>query len=748
MRVAPGSELATALRSCRGAFAGIGLLSGMSSILMLTGSFFMLEVYDRVLPSRSIPTLVGLTVLALILFAGQGLIDLIRTRLLLRIGAALDESLSGRIYDAMVRMPVRMGNRHDGVQPIRDLDAVRSFLSSSAPAALFDLPWLPLYLFILFAFHPLLGATALIGAIVLVILTILTDVYTREPTMEATRFANSRNRLAEAGRQNAEVIMAMGLGRRMGDQWGEANRSYMEAQQRASDVGGGLSAIARVLRMVLQSAALAVGAFLVIRQEATPGIIIAGSILTARALAPVDLAIANWRSFVAARQSWARLKKLLALLPAQYQPMPLPAPKVSLSVEAASAAPPGEQKLVVQDVSFTLASGQGLGVIGPSASGKSSLARLIVGAWLPVRGRVCLDGASLDQWSPEALGGHVGYLPQDVELFMGTVAQNIARFERQADPDAVVKAARAADIHDLIVGLPKGYETEIGEHGAALSAGQRQRLALARALYGDPFLVVLDEPDSNLDGEGEQALRKAIVGVRQRGGIVVVVAHRTGVLANVDLLLAMKGGRLLAVGRRRPYCRNCGRRLRPTSLSGSFPTPAAQRFEGRPMLEAHRSIRRHLWAGVLVVGLLAGGVGGWAATTEISGAVIAPGFLVVESNVKKVQHPTGGVVGEIRARDGDRVKAGDIVVRLDETVTRANLAIVSKGLDELDGAQGPAGGGARWRWRRSRFPGTCCERAWRSRVGQHARRRAQAVRAASRGTARTASPSCASASAS
>ncbi len=548
MRVAPGSELATALRSCRGAFAGIGLLSGMSSILMLTGSFFMLEVYDRVLPSRSIPTLVGLTVLALILFAGQGLIDLIRTRLLLRIGAALDESLSGRIYDAMVRMPVRMGNRHDGVQPIRDLDAVRSFLSSSAPAALFDLPWLPLYLFILFAFHPLLGATALIGAILLIALTVLTDVYTREPTMEATRFANSRNRLAEAGRQNAEVIMAMGLGRRMGDQWGEANRSYMEAQQRASDVGGGLSAIARVLRMVLQSAALAVGAFLVIRQEATPGIIIAGSILTARALAPVDLAIANWRSFVAARQSWARLKKLLALLPAQYQPMPLPAPKVSLSVEAASAAPPGEQKLVVQDVSFTLASGQGLGIIGPSASGKSSLARLIVGAWLPVRGRVCLDGASLDQWSPEALGGHVGYLPQDVELFMGTVAQNIARFERQADPDAVVKAARAADIHDLIVGLPKGYETEIGEHGAALSAGQRQRLALARALYGDPFLVVLDEPDSNLDGEGEQALRKAIVGVRQRGGIVVVVAHRTGVLANVDLLLAMKGGRLLAVG--------------------------------------------------------------------------------------------------------------------------------------------------------------------------------------------------------
>ena len=546
--VAPGSELSSALRTCRGAFAGIGMLSGMSSVLMLTGSFFMLEVYDRVLPSRSIPTLVALAVLAVILFAGQGLIELIRSRLLIRIGGALDEALCRRVYDAMVRLPVRLGSRHDGVQPIRDLDSVRSFLSSNAPPALFDLPWLPLYLVILFAFHPLLGATALIGAVLLIVLTVFTDVLTRAPTMEATRFAVARNRLAEASRQNAEVVVAMGLVRRMGDQWGDANRSYMAAQMQASDVGGGLSALARVLRMILQSAVLAVGAFLVIRQEATPGIIIAGSILTARALAPVDLAIANWRSFVAARQSWQRLKKLLALLPAQYQPMPLPAPTASLSVEAASAGPPGEQKLVVQDVSFALNGGQGLGVIGPSGSGKSSLARLLVGAWLPVRGKICLDGAALEQWSPEALGRHIGYLPQDVELFMGTVAQNIARFERQADPEAIVKAARAADVHDLIVGLPNGYETQIGEHGAALSAGQRQRVALARALYGDPFLVVLDEPDSNLDGEGEQALKQAIVGVRQRGGIVVVIAHRPSVLAGVDLLLAMRKGRAIAMG--------------------------------------------------------------------------------------------------------------------------------------------------------------------------------------------------------
>jgi ATP-binding cassette subfamily C protein len=547
-RAPAGAELAIALQSCRSAFAGIGLLSGMSSVLMLTGSFFMLEVYDRVLPSRSVPTLVGLAILAVMLFAAQGIIDVIRGRLLVRIGGVLDQSLSGRVYDAMVRLPVRLGSRQDGAQPVRDLDNVRSFLSSGAPIALFDLPWLPLYLFVLFAFHPLLGATALCGAVVLTGLTVLTEVLTRGPTMTSTRFSIARNRLAEASRQNAEVVVAMGLTRRMGDQWNEANRSYQAAQQRVSDVGGGLGAIARVLRLILQSGVLAVGALLVIRQEATPGIIIAGSILTARALAPVDLAIANWRGFVVARQSWQRLKNLLTLLPGQYQPMPLPAPATSISVEAVSAVPPGEQKLVMQDVSFTLTRGQGLGIIGPSASGKSSLVRILVGAWLPARGRVRLDGASLDQWAPEALGRHIGYLPQDVELFMGTVAQNIARFDGQADPEAIVRAARAADVHDLVVGLPNGYETQIGEYGAALSAGQRQRLALARALYGDPFLVVLDELDSNLDAEGEQALRQAILGVRQRGGIVVVIAHRPSVLVGVDLLLAVHRGRPVAMG--------------------------------------------------------------------------------------------------------------------------------------------------------------------------------------------------------
>jgi ATP-binding cassette subfamily C protein len=311
---------------------------------------------------------------------------------------------------------------------------------------------------------------------------------------------------------------------------------------------------------MLQSAVLGLGGYLVINQEATAGVIIASSILTARALAPIDLAIANWKGFVAARQSWGRLAKLLALLPAQANPMPLPTPSKSLTVENASVAPPGEQRLVVQDVNFTLKTGNGLGVIGPSASGKSSLARMIVGVWQPVRGKICLDGAALDQWDFATLGQHIGYLPQDVELLAGTVAENIARFEPEADAKAIIAAAQAAGVHDMIVDLRDGYETQIGEQGTALSAGQQQRIALARALYRDPFLVVLDEPNSNLDTEGEEALSNAILGIRRRGGIVLIIAHRPSALAGVDLVLVMGGGRQQVFGPKEEVLRKFQRR--------------------------------------------------------------------------------------------------------------------------------------------------------------------------------------------
>jgi ATP-binding cassette subfamily C protein len=335
---------------------------------------------------------------------------------------------------------------------------------------------------------------------------------------------------------------------RVANRWSEINERYLARQQQASDVTGGLGAVVKMLRMVLQSAVLAVGAYLVIHQEASAGVIIAGSILAARALAPVDLAIANWRGFVAARQSWARLSKLLAALPPEDARLALPRPSSTLMVEHASAAPPGVQKMVVQDVNFTLRSGSGLGVIGPSASGKSSLARMLVGVWQPVRGRVRLDGAAFDQWGAEALGRHIGYLPQDVELLGGTVAQNISRFDPNATSDKIIEAAQAASVHEMIVSLPSGYDTQIGEQGSALSAGQQQRVALARALYGSPFLVVLDEPNSNLDAEGEAALTRALLGVRARGGIVVVVAHRPSALTAADHVLVMNQGRAQAFG--------------------------------------------------------------------------------------------------------------------------------------------------------------------------------------------------------
>ena len=544
----PRSELSAALATCRGAFVGTALISGMSNILMLSGAMFMLEVYDRVLPSRSLPTLVGLTVLVGGLFTALGILDAIRARILSRIGGALDESLSRRVYDTMVLLPLRVGSRGDGNQPLRDLDAIRSYLSGLGPVALFDLPWIPLYLAVCFVFHPLIGLTATLGAVILIALTVLTEFLTRAPSKAVTEAAVARNGLAEASRRNSEALTAMGMVSRMAARWSSANSQYMSSQRRTSDVGGGLSAISKVLRMMLQSGVLAVGAYLVINQQASAGIIIAGSILSARALAPVDLAIANWKGFVGARDSWQRLSKLLTALPEQVAPMSLHPPSHRLLVESVSAGPPGVSKLTVQDIGFKLEAGQGLGIIGQSGSGKSSLVRLLVGVWQPVRGKVRLDGAALDQWSTDMLGRHIGYLPQDVELLAGTVAENIARFESEPDFEAVIAAAKAVDVHEMIVALPQGYETPVGEHGTALSAGQAQRVALARAVYRDPFLVVLDEPNSHLDSEGDQALTRAILGVRERKGIVVVVAHRPSAIAGVDQILVMKDGRAQALG--------------------------------------------------------------------------------------------------------------------------------------------------------------------------------------------------------
>jgi PrtD family type I secretion system ABC transporter len=543
-----GSPLALAVEECRRALAGVWAISGVLNLLALASSFYMLQVYDRVLPSRSIPTLIGLTLLILLLYAFQGFFDVVRGRLLLRISTRLDEVAHARVFRATLAMAVQGDGDADGLRPMRDLDQLRTFMAGVGPAALFDLPWIPLYLGLCFLFHPLIGATALAGSLALVGLTILTERLTRGPTRDATEAAGARIWVAETARRNAETVRAMGMGPEIEALWDRANAEYRRSQERAAEVTGGLGSLSRVFRVALQSCVLGVGAYLVVNDMATGGIIIASSILTSRSLAPVDAAISHWKSFVSARQSWARLEAIFEKAPEGGATMSLPAPKESLRVEFASAAPPGTQRITAYDVDFTLRPGAGLGVIGKSASGKSSLARLIVGVWRPVRGHVRLDGSSLDHWRPEELGRHIGYLPQEVELFAGTVAANIARFRPDAKADKIIEAAKAANVHELIQQMPKGYQTQIGERGAVLSAGQRQRVALARALYDDPFLVVLDEPNSNLDGEGEQALTDALVGVRKRGGIVVVVAHRPSALAALDQVLVMNDGRVQAFG--------------------------------------------------------------------------------------------------------------------------------------------------------------------------------------------------------
>ena len=544
----PRSFLMAVLSSLKMAFLGIGATSALVNILALTGSFFMLQVYDRVIPARSLPTLVGLGIIAATLYAFQGFLEVIRSMLLVRLGLSVDERFGTTVYDSLVLFPARMQTHGDGLQPVRDLDVVRSFLSGPGPTALFDIPWMPFYLGLCFLFHIWIGVTALAGALVLVGLTILTERMSRDPAKEAAKIISERMALAEATRRNSEAVLAMGFGHMLGRKWDEINIRYLDNHLRLSSVTVTLGTISKILRMMLQSAVLAVGAILVIRQEASGGIMIASSILLSRALAPVELAISQWKGFVAARDSWSRLVRLADLMSVDRREVALPKPEKALKVENLHLAAPGSKNSIVRNISIELQAGDSVGVIGPSASGKSTLARGLVGLWPPVAGAVRLDGAALSQWDPHALGKHIGYLPQDVALFSGSIAENIARFDPDATSDKIIAAAKAAGVYDMILQFPKGFETKIGEQGSALSGGQRQRIALARALYGEPFLIILDEPNSNLDADGELALSRAILSVKARGGIVVVVAHRPSALAAVDKVLVLTNGQMQAFG--------------------------------------------------------------------------------------------------------------------------------------------------------------------------------------------------------
>ena len=546
------TSVKTAIGRSWSSFVGVGVFSGVINVLILTGSVYMLQVYDRVLPSRSVPTLIGITILLVVVYAAYGALDFARTRALSRIGLGIDRQLRARVMEAVLLVPLRARQGTDALQPVRDLDQIRTFLSGLGPTALFDMPWLPFYVGLIYFLHPTLGMFAIAAAVLLVVLTVLTELKTKAPSREATKSSGRRHAFSEAARRNAEVIRAMGLGGRLIGQWDKINERYLVDQVSISDAASGIGGISKVLRLLFQSGILGLGAYLAIKGELSPGGLIAGSIILSRALAPIEIAIANWKGFVGMRQSRTRLDALLAALPEQTNITALPRPSKMLEVTGLSVAPPGEPLPVISHVSFTLHAGDGLGVIGPSAAGKSTLIRAIVGVWdpLPRGGDVRLDGATLDQWAPDAIGRDIGYLPQDIELFDGTVAENIARLEPDAPSDAIVAAAKLAGIHDMIVHLPDGYQTAIGDGGAKLSAGQRQRLALARALYGDPFLVVLDEPNSNLDTQGDSALTNAIQSVRERGGIVIVIAHRPSALAGLDKVLALAKGQVQAFGPR------------------------------------------------------------------------------------------------------------------------------------------------------------------------------------------------------
>ncbi|WP_152340912.1 type I secretion system permease/ATPase [Pseudorhizobium flavum] len=536
------------LEKIRGIFAYLFGLSGIINILALTGAFYMLQIYDRALTSGSVSTLVALSVLALGLYLFQGVFDILRSQILIRLGARLDHQLAPLAHTVAIEMPRYGYSTSEAMERGRDVDTLRGFLSSPGPIALFDLPWMPVYLAFVWLLHPMLGLLTIAGAIVLAFITLAAELMTRRSAQSMIKASVTRNSVADSNARNADILHAMGITGRAVERFHIANQQHLDSQTRTSDISATLSGLSKVLRMMLQSAILGLGAYLAIKGDLSPGAIIASSIVTARALAPVDQVIGNWKGVVSARRSHRRLAETLAVIKDKSGLVELPAPSQSLVVDNITTVAPATGAVLLSEASFELKAGQALGLIGPSGGGKTTLARSILGIWPLLRGSIRIDGADLSQWNENFFASHVGYLPQDVALMEGTIADNISRFSKVPDARLIINAAKAAGIHEMVVHLRDGYQTELGPHGTALSAGQRQRIGLARALYGDPFLVVLDEPNSNLDAEGEEALTRAITAVRQRGGIVVIVAHRPSALQAVDMVGVVQAGRLVAFG--------------------------------------------------------------------------------------------------------------------------------------------------------------------------------------------------------
>ena len=538
-----------ALGGTRMLFVSLGLFSCFVNVLALTGPLYMLQVYDRVLSSRSTATLVALTVLIAALYAVMGLLDYARGRIAARVGALFQSRLDPRVFEAGLSRALVSGERGRPWSGLRDLEAVQRFMASPVLFAIFDLPWTPFFVFAIFSFHPYLGWLAVGGGLVLVAISLANQMMTKRSSAEATATTMVSDGFAETVRQQAEVVQGLGMRGAVMARWQQNRTRALHANLQSADVVNQFTTVSKTLRFFLQSAMLGLGAYVVLLGEMTPGTMIAGSILLGRALAPVEQLIGGWPLVSRARQGWKSLKASLAESPEARAVTPLPAPRPILELNAVTVVPPDQQRPSLRSVNFRLSPGQALGVIGPSASGKSTLARTLAGIWTPVAGAVRLDGAELEHYGGD-LGRHIGYLPQDIALFDGSVAENIARMSPDPDPEAVVAAARKAGAHEMILRLPAGYDTQIMVGGSRLSGGQRQRIALARALYGDPALVVLDEPNSNLDGEGGEALMHAIRQIKADGRLVVIMAHRPAAISECDLLLVVHEGVVQSFGPR------------------------------------------------------------------------------------------------------------------------------------------------------------------------------------------------------
>ncbi len=543
-------ELDGARRDMRGLLLAAFVFSIFVNILMLTGPLYMLQVYDRVLGSRSEATLWALTGLMAFLFLMMGVLDYARGRIMARVGARMQERLDRRVFAAALKRMQQVPGDPLALAAQRDLEAVQRLWASPVLIALFDIPWAPVFLALIFVFHEILGWLSVAGGVLLVVVTLLNQWMTKQPLQRANAASLKGEMLSDAIKQEAEVVQALGMTQAAFDRWQIARQQGLVQGIAAADIGGVFGTISKTFRQFLQSLMLGAGAYLVLQNEMSSGAMITGSILLGRALQPIEMAIGQWALVTRAQEGRARLSELLSRVTPEPPHTELPRPRAILEAQNLTVVPPGETQAVLRMVSFRLEPGQALGIIGPSGAGKSTLARALIGTWKPAGGKVRFDGAALDQYDPDRLGSYIGYLPQRITLFEGTIAENIARLQQNPDGDAVVEAARKAAAHDMITKLPEGYDTRVQALGGRLSGGQIQRIGLARALYGDPMILVLDEPNSNLDNEGSVALNQAISAMKAQGRAVLIMAHRPAAIQECDLLLVLEDGTRRAFGPR------------------------------------------------------------------------------------------------------------------------------------------------------------------------------------------------------